>query len=65
MKLSLYLGAAKDFEVVRRVQNVIALEDDFEGLEFQWEEEEWEQIYDERQAEELRSYSSVLKGNDT
>lgn len=44
---------------------MIALEDDFEGLEFQWEEEEWEQIYDERQAEELRSYSSVLKGNDT
>ena len=57
-------GAPKDFEVIQKVRNVVALEDNFEGLllEYQWEDDEWdewEQIYD---ATEKRSYSSVLKG---
>jgi len=55
-------GVAKDFEIVQRVRNVIVLEDD--GLEYQWEDDEWEQIYDERLVEE-QSYSSVLRGNET
>ena len=58
-----YSGVAKDFEVVQKVRNVIVLEDN--GLEYQWEDDEWEQIYDERHAEEQRSYSSVLRGNET
>ena len=59
-----YSGAAKDFEIVQKVRDVVALEDDFESLllEYQWEDDEWEQIYDEQQATEKRSYSSVLKG---
>lgn len=50
---------------MQRVRNVIVLEDN--GLEYQWEfeDDEWEQIYDERHAEEERSYSSVLRGNET
>jgi len=56
-------GAAKDFEVVQKLRNVIVLEDN--GLEYQWEDDEWEHIYDERLAEEQRSYSSVLRGNDS
>jgi len=62
----LYSGVAKDFEVVQKVRNVIALEDDIEGLVgYLWEDDEWEQIYDEHHAEEPRSYSSILKGNET
>jgi len=59
-------GAAKDFEVVRKVRNVISLEDKFEGLEYYWdsEDDDWEQICDQRHATtEKKSYSSVLKGN--
>jgi len=56
-------GAAKDFEVVQKLRNVIVLEDN--GLEYQWEDEEWEHIYDEEFVEEQRSYSSVLRGNET
>ena len=45
------------------MRNVVALEDDFEGLlGYQWEDdkcEQREQIYD---ATEKKSYSSVLKG---
>jgi len=52
-------GIAKDFEVVQKVRNVIVLEDEFEGLG--WEDDEWEQIYDERHADQGRSYSSVLR----
>jgi hypothetical protein len=48
---------------VEKVRNVIVLEDD--GLEYQWEDDEWEQIYDTRHAEEQPSYSSVLRGNET
>jgi len=55
-------GAAKDFEVVQKLRNVIVLEDS--GLEYQWDDDEWEHIYDERLAEE-RSYSSVLRGKET
>jgi len=58
-------GAAKDFEVVQTVRNVIALEDEFEGLGSEWEDDEWEQIFDESRAEEQKSYSSVLRGNET
>jgi hypothetical protein len=58
-------GVAKHFEVVQKVRDVIVLEDDFEGLEHQWEDDEWDQIYEERHAEEPRSYSSVLRGNET
>ena len=58
-----YSGAAEDFEVVQKVRNVVALEDDFEDLlGYQWEDDKWEekeQIYD---ATEKKSYSSVLKG---
>ncbi|KAF8797552.1 hypothetical protein BYT27DRAFT_7179180 [Phlegmacium glaucopus] len=57
-------GVAKDFEVVQKVRNVIALEDDDEGLEYQWEDDEWEQIPEEQHTEP-RSYASVLKGNET
>jgi hypothetical protein len=56
-------GAAKDFEIVEKVRNVIVLEDN--GLDYQWEDDEWEQIYDKRDAEEQLSYSSVLRGNET
>jgi len=56
-------GAAKDFEVVQKLRNVIVLEDN--GLEYQWEDDEWEHIYDEEFVEEQRSYSSVLRGNET
>jgi hypothetical protein len=48
---------------VQTLRSVIVLEDD--SLEYQWEDDEWEQIYDERLAEEQRSYSSVLRGNET
>ncbi|KAF8800151.1 hypothetical protein BYT27DRAFT_7263296 [Phlegmacium glaucopus] len=54
-------GVAKDFEVVQKVRNVIALDDDsfaFGGLEYQWEDDDWDQIYDDWHAEEQRSYSS-------
>ena len=47
---------------MQKVRNVIVLED---GLEYQWEDDEWEQIYDERHADEQQSYSSVLRGNET
>ena len=56
-------GAAKDFEVVQKLRNVIVLEDN--GLEYHWEDDEWEHIYDEEFVEEQRSYSSVLRGNET
>jgi len=63
-------GVAKDFEVVQTVRNVIVLEDEFESLVgFQWEDdnewEQWEEVYDGRHAEQARSYSSVLRGNET
>jgi hypothetical protein len=49
---------------VRKVRNVIALDDDFEsGLGYQWEDDEWEQIFDERHTTEKISYSSVLRAN--
>lgn len=48
---------------MQKLRNVIVLEDN--GLEYQWEDDEWEHIYDERLAEEQRSYSSVLRGNET
>ena len=59
-------GVAKDFEVVKKVRNVVALEDGLEDhtLGYQWEDyewDEWEQIYD---TTEKRSYSSVLKGKE-
>lgn len=51
---------------MQKVRNVIALEDnDLECQWEQWEDDEWEEIYDERRAEEQRSYSSVLRGNET
>jgi len=50
-------GVGKDFEVIQKVRNVIALEDD----QWEWEADEWERIY-EQDATEKRSYSSVLKG---
>lgn len=51
---------------MQTIRNVIVLEDEFQ-VEFQWEEEEdeWEQVFDERHAEQARSYSSVLRGNET
>jgi len=58
-------GAAKDFEVVRKVRDVITLEDDFEGLEYYWEDDEWEQRCDQPHATEKKSYSSVVRGNDS
>ena len=66
-KIFLYSGVAKDFEIVQKVRNVVALEDEFDSeslLEYQWEDDdEWEQIYDEQlHPTEKRSYSSVLKG---
>lgn len=61
-------GAAKDFEVVQKIRDVIALGDEFEGegLGRQWEEDDdWERIYNGWHREERRSYSSVLRGNET
>jgi hypothetical protein len=59
-------GIAEDFEVVQKSRNIIALEDDFEGLEYYLgEDDEWEQIYDEHRVEEPRTYPSVLSGNET
>ena len=56
-------GVVKDFEVVKKVRNVVALEDDLEDpLGYQWEDDEWEQIYDTTVTEK-KSYSSVLKGD--
>ena len=57
-------GPEKDFEVVPKVRNVVALEDEFfEGqLGYQLEGDEWdewEQIFD---PSEKKSYSSVLRG---
>ena len=50
---------------MRKVRNVIALDDDFgPGPGYQWEDDEWEQIFDERRATEKKSYSSVLRGNE-
>ena len=48
---------------MQKLRNVIVLEDN--GLEYQWEDDEWEHIYDEEFVEEQRSYSSVLRGNET
>lgn len=48
---------------MEKVRNVIVLEDN--GLDYQWEDDEWEQIYDKPDAEEQRAYSSVLRGNET
>lgn len=52
---------------MQKSRNIIALEDDFEGLEYYLgEDDEWEQILcDEHRAEEPRTYSSVLSGNET
>ena len=57
-------GVVKDFEVVKKVRNVVALEDDFEDPleDDEWDEwDEWEQIYDTTVTEK-KSYSSALKG---
>jgi hypothetical protein len=50
---------------MQKLRKVIALDDKFEGLGYQWEDDEWEQICDEQHAEEARTYSAVLKGNKT
>ena len=47
---------------MQKVRNVVALEDNFEGVGFQWEDDEWEQIFDEWHTEEQKSYSSVVRG---
>ena len=43
------------------------MEDGFENLGYQWEDDaDWEQIYDEQDIlEEKRTYSSVLRGNES
>jgi hypothetical protein len=57
-------GAVKDFEVVQKVRNVVALEDDFESLiGYQWEDDEWDDWEQISDATEKKSYSSVLKGD--
>ena len=50
---------------MQKLRKVIALDDKFEGLGYQWEDDEWEQICDEQHAEEARTCSAVLKGNKT
>jgi len=52
-------GVAKDFEVVRRPQHVIALEDDSDGLDDL--EDDWERIYAE-EPRQTRTYSAVVHG---
>ena len=58
--IKIQLGAAKDFEVVPKLRNVVALEDD--QWEWEWEDDDWERIYNEQHATEKMSYSYVLKG---
>lgn len=55
---------------MRKVRNVVALEDESGSLGYECEDDEWEQIYDEQDAKEQdakeqRSYSSVLRRNDS
>ena len=49
---------------MQKSRNVIALDDELEDLGCQWEDDGWEQVYDEQHADEQRTYSSVLKGNE-
>ncbi|KAF8965759.1 hypothetical protein BDZ97DRAFT_754486 [Flammula alnicola] len=55
-------GVAKDFEIVRKVRNVVALPDEFEKSSLE-ADEDWEQIDDEQPIDTRQSYSSVLRGN--
>ncbi|KAJ3516553.1 hypothetical protein NLJ89_g1065 [Agrocybe chaxingu] len=57
-------GPAKDFEVVKHLPGVIALDEDhWESSEFCFSEEDWEAIYDDERADQ-RTYSAVLRGNE-
>ena len=55
---------AEQFLSEHESQNVVVLEDDFEALDYRGDDDDWEQIYNEHH-EELRTYSSVLRGNET
>ena len=56
------IGSAKDFEVVRKLRNVVALSD--ERVPNLPGDDGWEHIYDEEQFDTRPSYSSVLRGNE-
>ncbi|PPQ68020.1 hypothetical protein CVT24_002929 [Panaeolus cyanescens] len=60
-------GPAKDFEVVPRVRNVVALEDNdvdsfYVPSTSGTGDDEWERVSDEQTFDNRRSYSSVLRG---
>ncbi|CAA7263426.1 unnamed protein product [Cyclocybe aegerita] len=58
-------GVAKDFEVLKRLPDVIALDEDYwESSESGFSEEEWEAIYDDERRDNQRTYSAVLRGNE-
>ncbi|KAF9044936.1 hypothetical protein BJ165DRAFT_1404211 [Panaeolus papilionaceus] len=63
-------GPAKEFEVVPRLRNVLALEDDDDIESFYLAstsggDDEWERISDEQSLDNRKSYSAVLRGPDT
>ncbi|KXN88960.1 hypothetical protein AN958_06522 [Leucoagaricus sp. SymC.cos] len=53
-------GIAKEFEVVKRVKNVIALEDNISELDLY--EDDWEEIDYDNGFKEKRTYSAALSG---
>ncbi|TFK31910.1 hypothetical protein BDQ12DRAFT_68645 [Crucibulum laeve] len=58
-------GIAKEFELVEGIKHVIALDDSEYGDDFsQWDDEEWEHVYDEYRKDTRQSYSAILRGHE-
>jgi len=55
-------GSAKDFELVRKLRNVVALPEE-RGPNLPGDDD-WERIYDEEELDTRPSYSSVLRRNE-
>jgi hypothetical protein len=56
-------GVAKDFEIVKRVKDVIALEDSMSEIsDLDLGDDEWEEIEYELGFKEKRTYSAALRG---
>lgn len=53
-------GVAKDFEIVKRVKDVIALEDGIS--DFDLDEDDWEELGYDEDFKDRRTYSAALRG---
>lgn len=58
--LNISEGVAKEFEIVKKIKDVIALEDSISDLELG--DDDWEEIDYDQDVREKRTYSAALRG---